>query len=181
MSKLLSAPGSKPKVFSRVDTAVSCARSTSDCIYRRYCEYSQYFEIQYCGYFRIRSVSGFGTTVDTPCASSISGLFYAGTASRGSISPGGTMSTANTRIIKILPACRVFSEYEVYCDHLCTFQTISSPLLGRKHPQIVPRVGVGAQTWSKLLSGGGATGVLTVRVLAVFLEYLLQVLAVFPG
>ena len=42
-------------------------------LYCRHCEYpQQYFEVlhvEYCGYSRARSISGFATAVNTPCTS----------------------------------------------------------------------------------------------------------------
>ena len=62
---------------------------------------SQYFEVQYSGYFRTRSLSGFDT-VDTPCTLGISGFCTASTARTGrilSVGKGSTRSTLNIRSI----------------------------------------------------------------------------------
>ena len=56
---------------------------------------SQYFEVQYSGYFRTRSLSGFDT-VDTPGTSSISGFCTAGTARTGRVASVGTASIRST-------------------------------------------------------------------------------------
>ena len=128
---------------------------------------SQCFGVRYCGY---------------SCIVSFSGLCTAGTANTGSISCVGTVST---RSPKILSTCQVYSEYEVYLDHLCTVSISSCPLLCRKHSQMVPQVGVGAiyNRWGHLEDLGVLTvfrdDVPTAQLLPVFRGSGLRILAVF--
>ena len=90
----------KQSIFEKNTAGTSCTRSISglDC---RYSEYSQYFGVlYYCGYFGARSISGFATAVDTPCASSISRFYTADNASTGSISNVGSVRTARFLLSK---------------------------------------------------------------------------------
>ena len=83
----------------------------------------------------------------------------------------GTASTAST---ELLPIWAVYSEYEVYVDHLCTVSIIPSPFYCRIG---LNEWGVGASYFRG--GGRGATGVLSVP--SVFREYILRVLAVITG
>ena len=133
----------------------------------RYFVHSQYFEVlysyfrYYCVYFRACTNSGSATAavVDTPyCASSISALCTAGTANNIHSLAVFRPLLVFVLLLRVL-AVPKYPQYVQYTSRMKYTSTVcepclqfSGPLFGKKHSQIVPRVGVGANyfNWGQL-------------------------------
>ena len=115
-----------------------CTRSGWDLCTAGYCEYSQYLKTLYFGYCHTRSFSRLNT-VGYCCTSTMSGFCTAGTANDRRY----FVRAASTRRIKMVYLISaVYSEYEVYSDHLCTVSIIEISFYCQQHARMVPRVGV---------------------------------------
>ena len=68
----------------------------------------------------------------------------------GTISAGSTVSTHSAKYSQVLP---VYSEYDLYGEHMCTVSIISTTVFRRSHSQMLSGVRVGANC-----CGAGNTG-----------------------
>ena len=132
-------------------------------MYSGHYEYSQYFEVLYCGYFRTRSFSGLVALV----------ILLVLQVFRGSVprvpQVPAVLRPLVLRVLRLLAVVlyqNALNICPVCFDYLRIVSIISCPLFCRKHSQIVPRVGHGENffRWGQLeylQSTGSASGIYT--------------------